>query len=209
MEMELVHQQYITKMELVHQQCITEMELVHQQFITEMELVHLQCITEMVLVHQQFITEMELVYQQDITEMELVYYQYITEMELVYQPYITEMELVYQQDITEKAGKISFDEAIKNADGANNLRLKIELAEKGESVSLSEGDETNGSAENLDRSARNDPLAGISLVGDVEEKEEEGVDGKAVFKLPDEEKASQVPLLLLAELLIVHISNQT
>ena len=30
------------------------------------------------------------------------------------------------------AGKISFDEALKNADGANNLRLKIELAEKAE-----------------------------------------------------------------------------
>jgi twitching motility protein PilU len=33
------------------------------------------------------------------------------------------------------AGKISLEEALKNADGENNLRLKIKLSEKGELVS--------------------------------------------------------------------------
>lgn len=33
-----------------------------------------------------------------------------------------------------KAGKISLDETLKNADAENNLRLKIELAAKGDSV---------------------------------------------------------------------------
>lgn len=65
-----------------------------------------------------------------------------------------------------KAGKISLDEALKNADAENNLRLKIELAAKGDSVNS--GD-------------KKDEHAGLSLI--VEEvDEEEEVEGVAVFK---------------------------
>ena len=61
-----------------------------------------------------------------------------------------------------KEGKITLDEALKNADGANNLRLKIELAEKGESVAVvedeseesSETSETEGKSRSV---AKNDP----------------------------------------------------
>lgn len=65
------------------------------------------------------------------------------------------------------AGKISLDEALKNADGANNLRLKIDLAAKGK----------RGSAENKD------DHGGLSLVKD--EPEEEETNGVAAFKLPE------------------------
>jgi twitching motility protein PilU len=34
-----------------------------------------------------------------------------------------------------KAGKITLEEALNNADGENNLRLKIDLAEKGNKAS--------------------------------------------------------------------------
>jgi len=87
-----------------------------------------------------------------------------------------------------RAGKISFEEALKNADGANNLRLKIELAEKGESVAIVEDDDAadaeSGQGESK-KTAKNDPLAGISLVSDTKD-DEEAVDGKAIFNLPDE-----------------------
>ena len=66
------------------------------------------------------------------------------------------------------AGKISFDEALKNADGANNLRLKIELAEKADK---------GGSDDKGDH-------GGLSLLAD-EEDEEEGENGMAAFKLPE------------------------
>jgi twitching motility protein PilU len=65
------------------------------------------------------------------------------------------------------AGKISLDEALKNADGANNLRLKIDLAAKGK----------RGSSENKD------DHGGLSLVKD--EPEEEEPNGVAAFKLPE------------------------
>jgi len=42
------------------------------------------------------------------------------------------------------AGKISFDDALKNADGANNLRLKIELAEKAEKGNSDGADDHGG-----------------------------------------------------------------
>ena len=91
-----------------------------------------------------------------------------------------------------KDGKISLDEALKNADGANNLRLKIELAEKGESVAAGEDDEaTEASAQDeAVKPQKNDPLAGLSLVVEAEEEdEEEGKDeGVATFKLPDESR---------------------
>ncbi len=64
------------------------------------------------------------------------------------------------------AGKISLDEALKNSDAENNLRLKIELAEKGKSAGKS-GDDSHG---------------GLSLIAD---EEDEDVDGPAKFALPD------------------------
>ena len=67
------------------------------------------------------------------------------------------------------AGKISFDEAIKNADAANNLRLKIELAEKAEK---GHGDDK-------------DDHGGLSLVADVEDEEDAEENGMAAFKLPE------------------------
>jgi twitching motility protein PilU len=93
-----------------------------------------------------------------------------------------------------KAGKITLDEALKNADGANNLRLKIELAEKGEALSPVESDEDDESASPEGESkqeTKNDPLAGLSLIVDVDEDEEEdGENGMASFSLPDEGKES-------------------
>lgn len=70
-------------------------------------------------------------------------------------------------------GKISLDEALKNADAENNLRLKIELAAKGQSVG--------GESEKDDH-------GGLSLIPDENEEDEEGVEegGVASFKLPDE-----------------------
>ena len=64
------------------------------------------------------------------------------------------------------AGKISFDEALKNADGANNLRLKIELAEKAEKGGSDDKDDHGG----------------LSLIADVEDEEENGI---AAFSLPE------------------------
>ena len=65
------------------------------------------------------------------------------------------------------AGRISLDEALKNADGANNLRLKSELAEKGEKGS-----------------SGHDDHGGLSLLADEEDEEEEE-NGMAAFKLPE------------------------
>ena len=65
------------------------------------------------------------------------------------------------------AGKISFDEAIKNADAANNLRLKIELAEKADKRGSDDGDDHGG----------------LSLLADEDDEEEEN--GAASFKLPE------------------------
>ena len=68
-------------------------------------------------------------------------------------------------------GKISLDEALKNADAENNLRLRIELGQKGQAAS-----------------AGDDSFGGLSLVEkpvEVEE-EEETPEGRSEFKLPDE-----------------------
>ena len=54
-----------------------------------------------------------------------------------------------------KAGRISIDEALRNADSPNNLRLKISLDEKQPGAILEDEDS---------------PLAGLSLVDDNEEK---------------------------------------
>lgn len=59
-----------------------------------------------------------------------------------------------------RAGKISLDEAIKNADAANNLRLRIELGEKAEG-----------------KSQGSDDFGGLSLVEEVIEEEEEEENG--------------------------------
>ena len=69
------------------------------------------------------------------------------------------------------AGKITLEEALKNSDAENNLRLKIELAEKGKSTSKS-GDDSHG---------------GLSLIADEEDEEEEGEDegAPAKFSLPN------------------------
>ena len=69
-----------------------------------------------------------------------------------------------------KAGKISLEETLKNADAENNLRLKIELAEKGKSAGNSDGDSHGG----------------LSLIADEkDEEEEEHGHGVAKFSLPD------------------------
>lgn len=56
------------------------------------------------------------------------------------------------------AGRITLDDALKNADGANNLRLKIDLAEKG----------ANGNTEKQEAA-----LDSLSLVNDEPEEDEE------------------------------------
>ncbi|MBT8118708.1 MAG: PilT/PilU family type 4a pilus ATPase [Gammaproteobacteria bacterium] len=67
-----------------------------------------------------------------------------------------------------KDGKISLEEALKNADAENNLRLKIELAEKGDTASDS-----------------SDTHGGLSLIAE-ESEEEEAIEGASSFVLPDE-----------------------
>lgn len=66
------------------------------------------------------------------------------------------------------AGKITLEETLKNADAENNLRLKIELAEKGKSTNKT-GDDSHG---------------GLSLIAD-EEEEDEDENGVAQFSLPN------------------------
>jgi len=68
-------------------------------------------------------------------------------------------------------GKISLDEALKNADAANNLRLRIELGEKGDNAA--------GSGK--------DSFPGLSLIEEAEEEDDEeaedpGLIGGAVKK---------------------------
>lgn len=57
-------------------------------------------------------------------------------------------------------GKISLEEALKNADAENNLRLRIELGKKGE----------------VDKNSPDDAFGGLSLVEEPEEDEEENED---------------------------------
>jgi len=67
-----------------------------------------------------------------------------------------------------KAGKITLDETLKNADAANNLRLKIELAEKGNTARAQASH------------------GGLSLIADDSE-DDKPIQGVAVYKLPDDE----------------------
>lgn len=59
-----------------------------------------------------------------------------------------------------KAGKITLDETLKNADSPNNLRLRIDLEEK----------DRGGAAAKSE--AEDDPFAGLSLVDDTEDEAE-------------------------------------
>jgi len=71
------------------------------------------------------------------------------------------------------AGKITLEEALKNADGENNLRLKVELAEKGNSVASNSEEE--------------DDHGGLSLLDHEDDEDEDGADpGVASFSLPEE-----------------------
>ncbi|MFT5217981.1 MAG: twitching motility protein PilU [Planctomycetota bacterium] len=66
-------------------------------------------------------------------------------------------------------GKISLEETLKNADAENNLRLRIDLAKKGDGAS--------------DQS--DDAFAGLSLVEEPEE-EDEANEGRSDFSVPDD-----------------------
>jgi twitching motility protein PilU len=73
-----------------------------------------------------------------------------------------------------KEGKISLEEALKNADAENNLRLRIELEDKGDSAASSGEDAFNG----------------LSLLEEPEEEDDEEDDenflqGISVFAPPD------------------------
>jgi len=82
-----------------------------------------------------------------------------------------------------QAGKISAQEALKNADSENNLRLKIELGEKG----ASQAEE------------QHDKFGGLSLLEHEEPEQDEtgegdaSTEGKASFELPplEEEEAGR------------------
>jgi len=76
-----------------------------------------------------------------------------------------------------KAGYIDLDEALKNADSPNNLRLRISLSEKGGDVSGESDDSETGSS-------------GLNLtLEEIKEEEEEespeGASAGAQYKLPD------------------------
>jgi len=73
------------------------------------------------------------------------------------------------------AGKITLEEALKNADGENNLRLKIELAEKGNSVATSS-----------DKEESHNGLSLIEHVNDEEEEEEAADPGLTGYSRPNE-----------------------
>jgi twitching motility protein PilU len=72
------------------------------------------------------------------------------------------------------AGKISLDEALKNADAENNLRLRIELGKKGDNSAASSGE---------------DAFGGLSLVEEEvpEEEEEDSSSGFVDFKQPNKD----------------------
>lgn len=73
----------------------------------------------------------------------------------------------------QQAGKISIDEAIKNADSANNLRLRIKLAEK---ESPSAGRQSSSGSHQKTSSAFDKPsseFAGLSIERTDEEQQEE------------------------------------
>ncbi|MBT3204903.1 MAG: PilT/PilU family type 4a pilus ATPase [Gammaproteobacteria bacterium] len=69
-----------------------------------------------------------------------------------------------------REGKITLEEALKNADAENNLRLRIELDAKGQAAAKS----------------ADDTFAGLSLLSEEEDNDEQEVTGRATFKVPDD-----------------------
>ena len=91
-----------------------------------------------------------------------------------------------------KSGKISLDETLRNADAENNLRLKIELSEKGAvhaaaatSDDEDDKDDKDDKDEKKKASAKKDTLGGLSLV-EHEDDEGQAPEGAAPFKLPED-----------------------
>lgn len=62
-----------------------------------------------------------------------------------------------------KAGKITLDEAIKNADSANNVRLRVKLSEEGGFEQPKPGAKKNGSKANASKSSDPDVLLQVDL----------------------------------------------
>ena len=77
-----------------------------------------------------------------------------------------------------KEGKITFQEALKNADAANNLRLCIELGEKGDGTVRSGADTFNG-------------LCLIEDPKEEEEYDEHFLKSLSVFAPPDVSRKSK------------------
>lgn len=73
-----------------------------------------------------------------------------------------------------KSGKISLEECLKNADAENNLRLKIELGEKGASVS-----ETGSEAK--EDETEKDSFGGLSLVDHADDEVEDEANSVTSF----------------------------
>ncbi|MBT8126154.1 MAG: PilT/PilU family type 4a pilus ATPase [Gammaproteobacteria bacterium] len=85
-----------------------------------------------------------------------------------------------------KSGKISLDETLRNADAENNLRLKIELNEKGTvHAAAAKSDDEDDKDKEKKVSANKDTLGGLSLV-EHEDDEGQAPEGAAPFKLPED-----------------------
>lgn len=67
-----------------------------------------------------------------------------------------------------REGKITLEEALKNADAENNLRLRIELDAKGQAS----------------EKAADDAFGGLSLIDEEKESEEEEPHGRATYQVP-------------------------
>ncbi len=79
------------------------------------------------------------------------------------------------------AKKISLDEALKNADSPNNLRLMIKLAGKSETPSEPSEEKPKQEAKTVTTQS------GLTLaLEDIDEEEDEQEDGPVSFKLPEE-----------------------
>lgn len=84
-----------------------------------------------------------------------------------------------------KQGRVSVDEALKNADSPNNLRLRIKLGDKAEAVE----EVAEGTGDNAAEVSAPDPMAssGLSLqLEAIDEPEDDVPTGRFEPKLPDE-----------------------
>lgn len=84
-----------------------------------------------------------------------------------------------------KQGRVSVDEALKNADSPNNLRLRIKLGDKAEAVE----EVAEGAADTAAEASAPDPMAssGLSLqLEAIDEPEDDVPTGRFEPKLPDE-----------------------